>query len=429
MRAHELADDACQIVLNATPPLAAPKPAAAAHPQPPHHAPPPSRFAGAPWATAPAPRSTSPWLPFRNTPPPALGADEAGFDNGNFNEGEIAQMHAYAWGKRGADWTRAGRFVVRFDDRFDGGGGVRATSPTASPWLDEATASEGIGNGAWSSTHWSISFGADRGSLLDPSGRAALATGCHGVLCALYGLVDGQPAQQLRDAATNKPGVFPRPSSAVRVGETWFFLSPATGNESLTLYRVDLGVARALTVLHRASFTRNAPGPILVRRARSEALGVLAAAPPDPGERFGAWYVMPVDLETGELGEPVNLGRKDFDGKGPVKCAPTQDGWTFDVPTEVTAPLDFVGATVTPESLELRLRLDPGSACVDSMATRLSGAVVKGAPHAPAAPPPAGAHAVEKPAAIDERTALSLAATERSSGRRWSFRCAVRPNK
>src|SRR5262249_52344104 len=76
--------------------------------------------------------------PFRNTLAPIVGADEMGFDNGRYYD--TVQLHAYAWGKKGADWTRAGRWLIRFDDRFDPAGGVRTTATTASPWTDENAA-------------------------------------------------------------------------------------------------------------------------------------------------------------------------------------------------------------------------------------------------------------------------------------------------
>ncbi|HVY47791.1 MAG TPA: hypothetical protein VHB21_18010, partial [Minicystis sp.] len=346
------------------------------------------------------------WAPFRNTAPPAVAADETGVDNGTSYD--VAQVRAYAWGKRGADWTRAGRWLVRFDDRFDPTGGVRSTAITSSPWADENVAAEAIGTGSYNTTQWTLG----EGRLIDPSGRAALAAGCHGGQCTLYALAEGQPVQPLRDA-NGRVAVLPRPSSAVRVGETWFFLVPFGGyGETMTLYRVDLGVARPLATWHRPMHTRMA-GPVLVRRARSGALGVLSGVPAEPSERHGSWSVLPIDQESGELGEPIVVGKKDFGGKPLERCAAGQDGWLLDTETDLPAPIDVVGATASTMPLELRLRLDPGFACVEGLATRIDGVLTK--TRAPA----------KAPVRIDDATALPLAATERGTGRRWALRCAL----
>ena len=73
------------------------------------------------------------------------------------------------------------------------------------------------------------------------------------------------------------------------------------------------------------------------------------------------WYVMPIDTEVGDLGDPVRLVGSDLEGKVPPRCSPDQDGWL--VNTELSlAPavrvLDPPSANLS--GIELRLRLDPG---------------------------------------------------------------------
>ena len=359
-------------------------------------------------------QALTPWASFRNLPPPALGADELGVDNGT--QGETPQLRAYAWGKKGADWTRAGRLLVRFDDRFDASGGIRSSAITASPWVDENIAGEAIGLGTGYTTRWQL----HEGRLLDPSGHAALAAGCRGgSMCALYAVVDGQPVQPLRDANGHPPSVG-MPQSAVRVGETWFF-EVVNGQEQMTLYRVDLGVVRAIATWPRPAGVRIAT-PILVHRARSNALGVLVDIDADPRVSFASWAVLPVNQETGELGEPVLLVRKDFGGKL-ARCSASQDGWMADVETPIVAPVDLVGAHASNNlgTLELRLRLDPGFACVESMASRLDGVLTKGStPGERSAKAPSPPH---PPVHIDEASAIPLSVTEQRTNRRWAMRC------
>src|SRR6185437_125183 len=197
---------------------------------------------------APARDLPTPWAAFRNVEPPPLAADDYAVDNGP-NASDAVGMRAYAWGKRGSDWTRNGRWLIRFDDRFDPAGGLRQTAVTASPWAHEADAVEGVG------TQPNYGTSAWRGHL-DPSGRALLARACHDGrtnACSLYSAADGQPVLPIK--SPSMPNGFPYvfdPSGAVRVGETWFFLTPSpTAENAVALWRADLGVARVVGTYFR----------------------------------------------------------------------------------------------------------------------------------------------------------------------------------
>jgi hypothetical protein len=358
--------------------------------RPPHH-----------FGAQPMELTTTAWLPFRNTPPPALGADEIGFDNGA--PYDLVSLRAYVWGKRGADWSRAGRWLIRFDDRFDPSGGVRASVIGASPWPDEVAAAEAVGGLSYGMASW--------GAFLDPGGRAALAQVCRGAGCELFAVVDGQPVLPIRDASGRTGAFFrPLPHGAVRVGETWYFVTPAGNLEAIALWRAELGIARQIATYDRPTRSGyTAEPPRLVRRAAGGGVGLLVAMPPDPGVRAGTWYVLPIDAATGEIGEAIQLGRKDLSDTPLERCAPGHDGWLFDTSLESTPNLDLGGAASSIDSTELRLRMDPGVACVDGVAVRLQGAFAKEAK-------------AEKPASR-EGEGIPLAATERPSGKRWSFRC------
>jgi hypothetical protein len=388
----------CDVVGAVTPPITAKAPAPAAP------SPPTVRRRGDP---------TPLWLPFRNTPAPALQKDEVGLDNGA--PYDVVSMRAYAWGRKGADWSRAGRWLVRFDDRFDPGGGVRASSASASPWSDEASAADAMGL---------TSYGLQWGAYLDPSGRSALAHACRGSGCALYSVSDGQPILPLRDPAGRTGSFFrPFPNGAVRVGETWFFVSQGPSYDSVAIWRSDLGVSRQLATFFRPTQARySAPEPPrLVRRALGGGVGVLVSSAPEPGDRHGNYYVLPMNPDTGDLGEAIKLARKDLGGSVPDRCAPGQDGWLLDTTLESTPSLDLASGYASIDSVELRLRLDPGHACVEAMAARIDGTFTKSGATGPgpAPAPPTSAREVEAPS-------VPLSATERGSGRRWVFRCAKR---
>jgi hypothetical protein len=288
------------------------------------------RFAAPPVMTL-----KSPWQPFRNSAPPTLVADEVGIDNGASYD--LVSVRAYAWGKKGADWARLGHFMIRFDDRFDPLGGLRSTAIAPPPWSDEVMTTNAMGIGSYPIAIW--------GTHLDSSGRHALATVCRGTSCALFAASEGQPALHLRDALGHTTGT-PRPLAhgAVRVGESWFFVAPGPSHDSVVVYRADLGVIRHLATYYRPTISTisryssagNAESPRLVRRAIGNGIGMLFTETPGPGERSGAMFVLPIEPDSGDLGEPIVLGKRDLDGKLPPRCAEGQDGWLMDTGLDMT---------------------------------------------------------------------------------------------
>lgn len=347
------------------------------------------------------------WVPFRNTAAPALAKDEVGVDTGTY--GDFASLRSYAWGKKGADWTKVGKWLVRFDDRFDPGGGVRSTATTLPPWADDAAATSGISGGL---TYGVMSWA----TFPDPSGRAALAQACNGP-CVLYSLAEGQPPLALRDGS-GKLGVLQRVLSAsgttsgaaVRVGESWFFLTQASSYDAITLWRSDLGVVRPLATYNRPTRRYGLEAPRVVRRAIGPGLGLLVTAPRGPTDASSTWYVLPVDPETGALEEPILLGRRDLTGAMPERCAPGQNGWLIESSLEVSPSIDLGVAYAPLDLIELRMRMDPGSVCAEGIAARVDGVVV-------------GSKKIAGRPRDVAPSKVPLAATERGNGTRWVLEC------
>jgi len=353
----------------------------------------------------------APWSPFRNTAAPTLGKDEVGIDTGSY--GDSAGIRSYAWGKKGSDWTKVGKWLVRFDDRFDVAGGVRSSATTASPWADEQQATAGVGGG--------MTYGiASWAAYPDPSGRATLAQACNGP-CVLYSIADGQPVLTMRDGS-GRFGNYTRMlagasanGTAVRVGESWFFLTQGPVYDAIALWRTDLGVVRSLGTYYRPTKSRYAANepPRLVRRALGTGLGLLVSAPKGPGEPAGTWFVLPLDPDTGALDEPIALGRRDLAGAMPERCVAGQDGWLTEITLEATPSVDLGSAYAPLDGVEMRLRLDPGSVCAEGFSARIDGTVVVPGKKTPVK---------SKPRDVDPRM-VPLAATERTSGTRWVFEC------
>ncbi|MFT3772112.1 MAG: hypothetical protein QM820_42445 [Minicystis sp.] len=408
----------CDVASVSTPPLPEkPRPTAAAPPPPPRG----PRGKGV-VAARPAPRrdSSTAWLPFRNTPPPALAAEEVGVDHGVGSDGTL--LRAYAWGKKGADWSRAGRWLIRFDDRFDPAGGVRSAALSASLWPDENGALEAVAGASYGNVSWT--------GYLDPGGRGLLAASCRGSSCALYAAGEGQPVLPVRDAAGRISGFTkPFPGGAVRVGDTWFYLGQSPSNEAVTLWRVDLGVSRPLGTYFRPTQRYGYDTPRLVRRAFGGGVGILVAGQPDPGERTGSWHVLPVNVETGELGESVALARRDFAGLSLGRCGPEQDGWVLDVLPDTAVSIDLENARAQIDAVEMRVRLDPGRACIDGFAGRAPAFFAIEPAHAAKAAAPRALTAAPGRKGTADAFAIPLAISERGSGRRWGLTCKLKPRR
>ncbi|MFO0593445.1 MAG: hypothetical protein U0441_38240, partial [Polyangiaceae bacterium] len=357
-----------------------------------------------------------PWSPFRNVAAPTLGKDESGIDTGSY--GDLAGIRSYAWGKKGSDWTKSGKWLMRFDDRFDVAGGVRSSTIALSPWMNEQTAASGLPTASYGMANWTV--------YPDANGRTALAQACNGP-CALYAITDGQPVLSLRDGS-GRFGNYTRllggtAGTAVRVGESWFFLTQGPTYDSIAVWRADLGVVRQVGAFYRPTRSRYAQmePPRLVRRALGTGIGLLVTAPRSPGEPSATWFVLPLDVETGVLDEPIQLGRRDLNGVMPERCAAGQDGWLAELGLESTPSFDLGAAYAPLDGVEMRLRIDPGSVCAEAITARVDGAVVvsggpKKAP-TPTKPKDVNAHLV------------SLAATERVSGQRWIFECGPRKTR
>jgi hypothetical protein len=364
-------------------------------------APPPIARAAPIDSRGPGPFGAGPmWTPFRGHAPPAVGAGEVALEAGT-DAPMISQARIYTWGVRGAEWAHGGHVQVRFDDRFEVFG-IHSTAVTAPPWADEDRASDALGLSAGQPVNWF--------SLLDASGDAALLVGQRGGGRAdLYAAVAGEPLVAFRDVDN---GALPVPTSAVRIGPTWFFLYSAMAQNtwSTTVYRVDGGVARRLARLPRIPVPVGEFAPKLMRRARSRGLGLLVQGAPGFDQVIRDWFVLPIDPDTGDLDEPVRLYGSDLEGRIPEACPDERDGWMVNTDLSFAPAVRVVApSSVNISSVELRLRLDPGSVCVDAMAARAEGLVAtSSAVHRTASSDPGG---------------LPLAATDTASGRRWLLRC------
>jgi hypothetical protein len=130
-------------------------------------------------------------------------------------------------------------------------------------------------------------------------------------------------------------------------------------------------------------------------------------------------WVLPIDLETGAMGEPESLGYIDLAGRLPEACADDVVGWVLDTPMpgstiRMRLPQGSTGLLV---SIQSRLRLTGDRVCVE----RLAG-TFDGAPGAQLSRPGAAAH-------LGALRPGELIATAASTGSRFALRCTVSNGK
>src|SRR5262249_5922729 len=155
-------------------------------------------------------------------------------------------------------------------------------------------------------------------------------------------------------------------------------------------------------------------------------VGLLVLGAPGFGHVVRDWFVLPIDAETGELEEAQRLFGSDLEGEIPRRCQADDNGWVVDTALSLP-PATRVSSmpAVSLSSIELRLRLEPGSICVESMAARGEGLGASGKGESARHEGSKG-DVVKGDGAKGEVASVAsipLMVTDRSTGRRWELRC------
>jgi hypothetical protein len=305
--------------------------------------------------------------------------------------------------------------MARFDDRFHLSG-VRSSAPTPSPWDSSDSALEALAP-IGTTVSWSD-------SILDPSGLASVFVVWRAQRIELYGAAQGEPLVPWR---ASDGAQLPRPTSAVRIGATWFFTENGAGGASpgrsfrpeggaTLVWRVDGGIARRVARLARLGTTE----PRLVRRVHGEGLALLTDGPSLESPLVDDWFVVPIDSDTGDLDAPVRLIAADLGSRSPPSCGADDDGWLIESSPVASGsyaglinPSPLLRAPALPmlsfSSVAMRLRVEPGRVCVDRIAASVDAL-------------PTVAHA-RREGDDALRNGVPLAVTDASNGRRQEFRC------
>ncbi len=257
--------------------------------------------------------------------------------------GPLARL--YAWGPKTGDWDKSSRWVARWVSPYGDSTDVHTTTPSTSPFVTIEAARRAIGapsvpaSFASTTAFWTVALGDDP--------QHALLLGRHPspVETTLLVVEDGRPIVEAR-RMDHEP--FGDVEAATRVGRRWYVATSAIAGElpATVLWQIDGALAREMARVPRStgrwvdattnSESRSDPSAHtatqLARRADGRALGVVVEGQPSDGRYLPSRWVLPVDLETGAMGDPEPLGTTDLSDRPPVTlCQGDEAGWVLDV--------------------------------------------------------------------------------------------------
>lgn len=356
--------------------------------------------------TEPAPRGdvaseleSSAWRTFLGARGPERAPGDLGFDLGT--EDQPIALRGYAWGGRGAAWDRTGNWLVRGVDRFSVRKAVWSTAVSRTPWPDALSVAERFGSDP---TH---RVPADWLAVLDPDARGGVLRMRTPGATDLAVVEAGRAIVVARNADDLS---VERPAGVVKALGKWFLGS--TPGRTVQLLSVEGGALSLVQSYVRQtddSFAR------IVRTVRGDGIGIWVLARGFQGTRSNgdAWFVHPVDPRTGELGEALIVPREAL-RSAPRPCEPDEDGWVlpYDEINPMTVHLQLENVSDPPAlaHVDARLVAGPSGLCVDALA-----AIVDG-------PPPTALRATHPDARA--RRGSPLTVSDRTTDRRWGFRCA-----
>jgi hypothetical protein len=211
---------------------------------------------------------------------------------------------------------------------------------------------------------WQLGVADDASHALLAARRALTQGGS----IALFELEDGRAPIELR-RADGEP--FTEIDAVVRAGSRWYVATPPSANGEWVsiVWQVDGPIARELARVPRAAMESRPIGARLARRSDGRAIGFVVDGQPSP-ERAGALrWVLPIDVESGALGDPEPLGAADLGDRDAINlCAEDDSGWVLDTPLNVGTRVSMGGHYFASlSSIDARVRVTPARACVERL--------------------------------------------------------------
>jgi hypothetical protein len=281
----------------------------------------------------------------------------------------------YAWGPKGGDWDTQGKWQVKWLSPFAGWPEARSSLPVLPPqsiidFTKQSSAYGGYGGYGAYAASLRITPGDDSSHALllatRPSSRE---------LTPIELEADRAPVEIHR--ADGEP--FTEIDAVTRAAGRWFIAtSPPAGASPpvTTIWQVDGSVARELVHVSRAAPETGRPaGTRLSRRSDGRAIGLVVDGQPTAERATSTRWVLPIDLETGQLGEPEPLGYADLAERTLEACTDDVVGWGFDTSlpgTSVRVRLPQ-GAAGSLHQAYARVRLTTTRACIERIAGMYDG--------------------------------------------------------
>ena len=287
--------------------------------------------------------------------------------------GALARI--YTWGPKTGDWDTQGKWQVRWLTPFGGWPDARASLAVLPPQIlvDFSRAGSGYGFG------YGSYYGSQGFSQLTPGDDASHAL----LLVTRNSRTDIAPFELEADRAPveihridGEP--FVQIEAAVRAAGRWFIVTPgvtSTNAPLTTVWQVDGSVARELVRIPRASLDTNRPtGTRLARRSDGRAIGLVVDGQATAERTTLTRWVLPIDLESGQLGEPEPLGYSDLGGRTLEACSDDIVGWVFDTGLNATTlRMRLPSSSGSMHSLYARVRLTSTRTCVERVAGMFDG--------------------------------------------------------
>jgi hypothetical protein len=301
-------------------------------------------------ATKPYRASATPWEPFLGLPPPPRSSGDVGLDRGL--ENQDVPLHAYLWGTRGADWRTGGQWSVRVADRFAVNHAVWSTRPTRSPWPDEATAATAFGKSNYGSmaSVWRATF--------EPSGKAAALTMGND----FFLLESGRSIVRVKDPTASG---LTEAAGAVKLGDQWYVGGDGSSFRILRVEGEQMDLVGTYPLLGERQ-RRGMVSATLVRSRAGDALGIWVRSNKLRGSQ-SRWYVYPVDVATGTVDQPLEIGPTEL-GTFPPACGESDDGWLLEGSPPLPPLVVLPGGEAHVWRLEARLLASPTGLCVEALA-------------------------------------------------------------
>ena len=322
---------------------------------------------------------------------------------------------AYAWGPKGGDWETQGKWQVKWLSPFAGWSESHASVPTLPPQvlIDFTKQSSAYGTyyQAYSS-FFSIAAGDDPSHAMLVVRRSTRTD-----MTPIELEADRAPVEIHR--ADGEP--FLEIDAVTRAAGRWFIVTPPPAGASspvTTIWQVDGAVARELVHIPRAAVESGRPaGARLARRSDGRTIGLVVDGQPTAERTTATRWVLPIDLETGQLGEPESLGYTDLAGSTLEACTDDVVGWGFDTTLPGTARVRLPQGSGSMHALYVRLRLTTTHACVERIAGMYDGQSADRAAQLTRAGARAGGALSLKPG--------ELVATAFASQGRYALRCTL----